>query len=57
METDGHPAVVEEEATQMMALARANGAREVRAAENEQEGAKLDAAIARSEGLAPVMPR
>ena len=44
METDGHPAVVEEEAAQMMALARANGASEVRAAENEQEGAKLAAA-------------
>ena len=44
METDGHPAVVEEEAAQMMALARATGAREVRAAENDQEGAKLAAA-------------
>jgi glycolate oxidase len=44
METDGHPVVVEEEAAQMMALARANGASEVRAAENEQEGAKLAAA-------------
>lgn len=44
METDGHPAVVEEEAAQMMALARSTGAREVRAAENDQEGAKLAAA-------------
>lgn len=44
METDGHPVVVEEEAAQMMALARANGASEVRAAADEQEGAKLAAA-------------
>lgn len=44
METDGHPAVVEEEAAQMMALAKANGARDVRAAADEQEGAKLAAA-------------
>ena len=44
METDGHPVVVEEEAAQMMALARANGARDVRAASDEQEGAKLAAA-------------
>jgi glycolate oxidase len=44
METDGHPVVVEEEAAQMMALARANGARDVRAAANEAEGAKLAAA-------------
>ena len=44
METDGHPVVVEEEASQMMALARANGARDVRAAADEAEGAKLAAA-------------
>jgi glycolate oxidase len=44
METDGHPVVVEEEAAQMMALARANGARDVRAAADEAEGAKLAAA-------------
>lgn len=44
METDGHPVVVAEEAARMMELARANGAREVRAASNEQEGAKLAAA-------------
>ncbi|MGV3661474.1 MAG: FAD-binding oxidoreductase [Prosthecobacter sp.] len=44
METDGHPAVVEEEAAQMMALAKANGARDVRAAADEAEGAKLAAA-------------
>lgn len=44
METDGHPVVVEEEAAQMMALATANGARDVRAAADEAEGAKLAAA-------------
>lgn len=44
METDGHPVVVEEEAAQMMVLAKANGAREVRAAADEAEGAKLAAA-------------
>lgn len=44
METDGHPAVVEEEAAEMMALAKANGARDVRAAADEAEGAKLAAA-------------
>ncbi|WP_461786315.1 FAD-binding oxidoreductase [Prosthecobacter sp.] len=44
METDGHPVVVEEEAAQMMELARANGARDVRAAADEAEGAKLAAA-------------
>ncbi|WP_395747478.1 FAD-binding oxidoreductase [Prosthecobacter sp.] len=44
METDGHPVVVDEEAAQMMALARANGARDVRAAADEAEGAKLAAA-------------
>ena len=44
METDGHPVVVEEEAAQMMALAKANGARDVRAAADEAEGAKLAAA-------------
>lgn len=44
METDGHPVVVEEEAAQMMALARANGAHDVRAAADEAEGAKLAAA-------------
>src|SRR5215213_43461 len=37
METDGHPAVVAEEAARMEALARANGAREVRAAKDESE--------------------
>ena len=44
METDGHPVVVEEEAAQMMALAKANGARDVRAAADEAEGARLAAA-------------
>ncbi len=44
METDGHPVVVEEEAEQMMALARAHGAREVRAAADEAEGSRLAAA-------------
>jgi glycolate oxidase len=44
METDGHPAVVEEEAAQMMELAKANGAHDVRAAADEAEGAKLAAA-------------
>ncbi len=44
METDGHPVVVEEEAAQMMALARANGARAVTAAADEAEGARLASA-------------
>lgn len=44
METDGHPVVVEEEAAQMMALARQHGAREVRAAADEAEGARLASA-------------
>jgi glycolate oxidase len=44
METDGHPAVVDEEGTQMMELARKHGARDVRAAADEAEGARLAAA-------------
>ena len=44
METDGHPAVVADEAAQMEALARANGAREVRAARDEAEALQLAAA-------------
>lgn len=44
METDGHPTVVAEEAAQMMELARKTGAREVRAAADEAEGARLAAA-------------
>ena len=44
METDGHPAVVAEEAEAMMRIARKCGARDVKAAADEQEGAKLAAA-------------
>jgi glycolate oxidase len=44
METDGHPVVVEEEAEAMMRIARECGAREVKAAANEAEGAQLAAA-------------
>jgi glycolate oxidase len=44
METDGHPAVVEEEAARMVELAKANGAREVTVAADAQEGAKLASA-------------
>jgi glycolate oxidase len=41
METDGHPAVVNEEATQMEVIARKNGALEVRVAQDDAEAAKL----------------
>ncbi len=41
METDGHPAAVAEEAAKMEELARKNGAREVRVAKDDVEGAKL----------------
>ena len=41
METDGHPAAVEEEAAQMAALARKNGAMEVRIAKDDAEASKL----------------
>ncbi len=41
METDGHPAAVAEEAAKMEELARKNGAREVRVAADDAEGAKL----------------
>jgi glycolate oxidase len=44
METDGHAAVVADEAARMEALARANGAREVRAAKDEGEALQLAAA-------------
>ena len=44
METDGHPVVVAEEAEAMMRIARKCGAREVKAAANEAEGAQLAAA-------------
>jgi len=57
METDGHPAVVEEEAARIMDLARQNGAREVRAAADEAEGARLAAARRNAfSALARVMP-
>jgi glycolate oxidase len=41
METDGHPAAVEEEATRMAELARKNGAMEVRVAKDEAEATAL----------------
>ncbi|MFN0068278.1 MAG: FAD-binding oxidoreductase [Limisphaerales bacterium] len=41
METDGHPAVVAEEAAAMERLARANGALEVRVAKDDAEAARL----------------
>jgi glycolate oxidase len=44
METDGHPAAVADEAQQMEAIARANRAREVRAAKDEAEGVQLASA-------------
>ncbi|WP_265595852.1 FAD-linked oxidase C-terminal domain-containing protein [Verrucomicrobium sp. BvORR106] len=44
METDGHPAAVEDEANRMMEIARQNGAREVKMAADEAEGARLAAA-------------
>jgi glycolate oxidase len=44
METDGHPAVVADEAEQMAALAREHGAREVRTARDEAEALQLAAA-------------
>ena len=44
METDGHPAVVADEAAQMEALARSHGAREVRAARDEAEAVQLASA-------------
>ena len=44
METDGHPAVVAEEAQQMAAIARKNGCKEVRVAQNEAEALKLASA-------------
>ena len=44
METDGHPAVVAEEAQQMEAIARKNGCKEVRVAQNEAEALKLASA-------------
>lgn len=44
METDGHPAVVEEEAGCMTNLCRAQGAREVRIAANDEEAIRLASA-------------
>jgi glycolate oxidase len=44
METDGHPAAVEQEAAQMADLARKNGALEVRLAQDEAEATKLASA-------------
>lgn len=44
METDGHPAVVEEEAAAMAEIARKNGARDVRIAADAIESATLAAA-------------
>src|SRR6202008_4059224 len=44
METDGHPAAVSDEAAQMAAIARANGARDVRLAKDEAEALALAAA-------------
>ncbi len=41
METDGHPAAVEDEAAKMAELARKNGAMEVRVARDEAEATKL----------------
>jgi len=44
METDGHPVVVEEESTQMIKLARAHRARNVRIAKDATEAEKLTSA-------------
>ena len=44
METDGHPAVVADEAAEMEALARQHGARDVRTARTEAEALQLAAA-------------
>lgn len=44
METDGHPAVVEEEARQMEAIARQNACRELRVAADEAEAGRLASA-------------
>ena len=44
METDGHPTVVEDEAAKMIALAKQHGAREVKMAADEAEGARLASA-------------
>ena len=44
METDGHPAVVEEQAREMERIARSSGALNVQVAANAEEAAKLSAA-------------
>lgn len=44
METDGHPAVVDEEARQMEAIARKNGCREIRVAKDDAEANQLASA-------------
>ncbi|NBV24010.1 MAG: FAD-binding protein [Proteobacteria bacterium] len=44
METDGHPAAVQDEAAKMVELAKKNGAMEVRVAKDEAEATKLAAA-------------
>ncbi len=44
METDGHPAAVEDEANRMLDIAKKHGAREVKMAKDDAEGARLAAA-------------
>lgn len=44
METDGHPAMVEEEAAAMESLARQHGARSLQVAQSPEEGLKLASA-------------
>jgi len=44
METDGHPSAVADEAEQMLALARARGARDVRVARDDAEALQLASA-------------
>lgn len=44
METDGHPAAVEDEAAKMREIALEHGAREVKLAASEEEGVKLASA-------------
>jgi glycolate oxidase len=44
METDGHPAAVEDEAARMLGIARAHGARDVRVAADEKEALQLASA-------------
>jgi glycolate oxidase len=55
METDGHPAAVDEEAAKMAELAKKNGAMEVRIAKDDAEATKL--ATARRPRLAHHHPR